>query len=380
LTAFLLVNLVLWLAATIDGFDFFDPNTWVRWDSIHYLDIAEGGFTHFECLRLTWWDPVSAGLSVWKLLGFDVPLPDSCGNAGWFPGYPASIRLIGVTGMSPAAAGVAIAVAGQLGTLYALWIWFLRDEEPRAALTALLAGAFFFGHVYYRAVFPMSMTTLLLLAYVYLVSKDRWLLAGVVGAAAAFFYPTAFLVGPVTVAWLVIARPDFRVRAKLVPATLTAGLTALGFLAVIIVQWLQTDEWGAFFDIQGQFGYGLFPATRRLADVLNPLFDIGVKLETVPNLHTGLVAITIVSIAAIGVHRWKDLTSIQRWLVLSTIVFWIFPLMLGGRASLYRIESLLLPAVILLPRMPRWLQLSVAVITMALSYPMALLFFRNVLI
>ncbi len=380
LVAFLLVNVTLWIAAAADGFDYFDVETWIRWDSVHYLAIAQDGYTYFDCLHIDYFNPIDMGRWLMQSFGMKVPLPDGCGNAGWFPGYPGMIRALSVTGLSAKAAGLLIAIAGQLATLYAVWLWYLRKHPAPTALLALTTAAFFFGHVYYRALFPMSVMTFLLVAHLYLMSRDRWIAAGAVGAVAAFTYPTGFLLAPVSVLWLLVARMDLSMRAKLKAGSWVASLTMLGFVAVLYVQWLQTNVWGAFFAVQSQFGYGLVPAWRRLGRVIDPLLRHGFTLEGVPNMQNVLVGLMVITLVSLAIWKWKDLTSSQRWVTIAVAVYWIFPLMLGGRSSLYRIESVLLPSVILLPKAPLWLQSLIAAAALALAYPMALLFFRNILI
>lgn len=378
--AFLLVNTVLAVAASIDGYSYLDPWTWAHWDSFHYLDIARHGYTLSGCIDITWWDPLSVTTAFLDTLGFAVEPTHWCGTAGWFPGFPLLLKAISLTGLSPVASGVAIAVASQLATLVVLWRWFLLPMSRPRALVALAAAAFFFGHIYYRAVFPMSMTTLLLLVYLGMLVGQRWQLAGVAGAAAAFTYPTIFVIAPVTIVWLLVARTDLTRRTQVTGAAFAAGGTLLGFVAVHIFQWSQTGTWGGFFKVQSQFNYGINLPTERLFDVVRPVFDKGLELGAVPRLHTGLVAVTVVSVASVCLAQWKKLSPVESWAILATVALWLFPLTLGGQASLYRIESVLLPVVILLPRMPTWFRFALTGALIAMSYPMAILFYRNILI
>ncbi len=380
LLAFLLVNSVLALAAWIDGYSYLDPWTWAHWDSFHYLDIARHGYTLSGCIDITWWDPLSVTTALLDTLGFAVEPTQWCGTAGWFPGYPLLLKTVSLTGLSPVASGVTVSVVAQLATLVVLWRWFLLPRSMSHALLALGAAAFFFGHVYYRAVFPMSMTTLLMLVYLRMLERQRWQLAGLAGAAAAFTYPTIFAIAPVTIAWLLMARSDLTRRTRLRAGMFAAGGTLLGFCAVQILQWSQTGSWGGFFKVQSQFNYGTNLPTERLFDVARPIFDTGLELGSVPRLHTVLAAVTVVSIVSVCLVQWRKLDPKESWVVLATAALWLFPLTLGGQASLYRIESVLLPVVILLPRMPVWFRFALTGVLVAMSYPMAILFYRNVLI
>src|SRR2546429_9582198 len=69
--------LVIWAAAATTvavaaaafGYSPFHGSTWARWDSTHYLTVAQGGYEFYR-------GPA------------DYPFPGWCGNAGWFPAYP----------------------------------------------------------------------------------------------------------------------------------------------------------------------------------------------------------------------------------------------------------------------------------------------------
>lgn len=381
LVAFLSVNSVLWLAADRDGFDYFAAETWTHWDSYHYLSIAEDGYEYVPCTSLELYDVGSVITRLRLLAGFDdVELEDVCGNTGWFPGYPAAISLVSDGGTGTAQAGVAIATLFQIATLYVLWMLFLRDEPLPGALLTLVAAAFFFGHVYYRAVFPMSLSTFLILIHLHLMRNRRWGAAGGVAAAAAVTYPTAWLLAPVGAVWLWFAATDLTRRQRIKAALVAATPAVLGFATVILVQWLYTGVVGAFFDRQATFGYGPSLPTERLSDVFRPLFRDGLAMDAVPNLQTALVTVTVATLAGIAAFRWKVLSATERWAALALVAFWLFPLSLGGSTSLYRIDSLLLPGVLLLPRLPVAGQAAIGVACVGLSYPMALLFFRGVLI
>lgn len=380
LVAFLGVNAVLWVAAAVEGYAFFDPATWIRWDSFHYLDIAYNGYDYYACARAELLDFTSWFQSAGAFLGFGVELEHVCGDAGWFPGYPALMRLVSLSGLSLAAAGVLIAVCFQLATLHALWIFFLRERERGIALIVLGAAAFFFGHIYYRAVFPMSVATFLMLVHLHLLLKGRWAWAGIAGAMAAFAYPTGVLLAPVGAIWFLGTRSDLPVGRRFVGASWIAGLTTLGLVSVLLIQYLHTDVWGAFYKVQARFDYGIHVPIERLSEVLAPVFTDGFSFNEVRYLQTGLVALVMTSLLVVMVFRRTLLGDLERWVVIAVAVFWLAPLVIGGEASLYRIESLLLPSVLLLPRSPRALRVFVPVVLVGLSYPMAVLFYRSVLV
>lgn len=192
LFVFLLARLVLWGAATVAGFDFWDAHVWVRWDSHHYLSIARDGY------RIV---PSCAGIEGYGKVG----APNWCGNAAWMTLYPFLLAPFIPTGLDQATLGAAISALFHVATLVLLWVGFLKSRVTAASLTVLAAAAFFPGQVYYHAVFPLSLLTFLALATVYLSLRERWLLAAVTTGLAAATYSPGFLLTPVVAAWLVIA-------------------------------------------------------------------------------------------------------------------------------------------------------------------------------
>lgn len=379
LIVFLVVNIVLLIAAQAEGHHYLDPATWTFWDSFHYIEISEEGYQAEACTRFRLVDWGSMRDTLLESLGFEVQGEDVCGNAGWFPGYPMAIRLVSSTGLSPPSAAVVLAIAFQLATLFALWRWFLARRERTTALTALAMAGFFFGHVYFRAAFPISIFTFLVLLHLRLAMRERWLSAGVAGAAAAFVYPTGFLLAPATLAW-VLYRREARTSRRLRGAAAAGSATLVGFAAVHLVQWRATGIWLAFFKIQSRFGYGMNPPTDRLIEVISPVFSDGLSMATVPALHSLATTIFILGLLGLALVHRRDLDPEESWSAIAMTALWLFPLILGGDTSLYRIHAVLVPAVLLFPRAPAWFGYAAVAVGVALSYPMALLFFRGTLI
>ena len=70
----------------------FSAAPWLRWDSFHYLSIAKDGYTAQTCGEFI------------------------CGNTGWFPLYPALIRLVAAAGTSYSYSAFFISVAALLAS------------------------------------------------------------------------------------------------------------------------------------------------------------------------------------------------------------------------------------------------------------------------
>ena len=76
---------------------------------------------------------------------------------------------------------------------------------------------------------------------------------------------------------------------------------------------------------------------------------------------------------ALSVKAWRARPSIAVY----CIVYWAFPLGVGGHLSLYRAESLLVPLVVLLPERARIPLLAAAA---PIAFAMSVAFFRGTLV
>ena len=359
--ALLLANILWWAAARAAHFDYFSPATWTRWDSFLYLRIAAHGYTFFSCARLHIFSPA-----------------DWCGNAGWFPGYPTVVWTFERLGLSGPVAGVVISSAFGFAMLALLWNGFLTQRRDASSVLALGMAAFFFGQVYQRAVFPTSMEIFFLLATVWLAARHQWLAAGLAGAAAAFTYPIGFLIGAAVATWVVLDRSVRTLRDKAIAIALSGGLTAMGVLAVLIVQHADTGVWGAFIKVQRKYHYqGLHLPTAKFLATVRPLFHHSLGLLQAPRVETVLVAaFCLCLLAGVVVHR-GGLEPLDRLVVSASVWFWLFPLTVGGDLKLYRSEALLLPSVLLARRLPVVLQAIFLLIMVVLAYFMSVVFFQG---
>lgn len=349
--AFLLARAVLWAVASAGGFDYFDASIWARWDSDHYLSVAEKGYELVPCAAIGY------------------PTGEWCGNTGWFPGYPFAIALLARLGPPGAAAGAILSAGFHLATLLLLWIGFLGARWSLPNVLGLLMAAFFPGQIYHHAVFPVSVFTFFALLFLCLIAKEHWAGAGIAGAAASFTYPTGVLLAPIAALTIFVAYPGIFSRQNLTRIVAAAGPVLLGFVAVLLLHQLSAGAWDAFFKVQAKYGHGPHnPVTTFLS---------AVRGGRVPGLQTAFVGLTAV-LFVVGAwlrRRRPDLPA-----VLFAVLFWLFPLTVGRGVSLYRSEALLLPSVLLLRNLPVGLQAAIVAGAALLAIPMALLFFRSVLI
>lgn len=350
--AFAAQRAVALLCCWYAGRDPLSADAWVHWDAGFYLDLAANGYQA----------PVHCPPALL------LPPEAWCGNTSWFPGYPWAMALVARLGASLPLAALGVSAAAQLGCLLLLWRLLGRTARD---WPALLLGAFFFGGIYYAAPFPVSLALLLLLGVIHFFLEQRFVLAAVCAGLAATTYPAAAFVLPAVLLWGA-QRREARVL-------LVAAGVLLGLAAVFATLQLQAGSWRAFSQTQANFHYSgnaLDTLFSRLKPLVNPRYR-GEK-GVVTGLQTLLVLGLVSALAANARRLWAEERA--RIIVYYTAVFWLVPLALGGQLSLYRSESLLLPCALLVPRLPRALQLSLAGAAVAIFVPMAVLFFRDVLV
>ena len=365
LAAFVLARGLLAAAAVSAGLPPFDPRIFVRWDSGHYLGIAEVGYDLEPCREESGY---ANGL--W------------CGNAGWFPGYPWVIRIMSLSGLRPATAGALLSALCSLASLLLLWNAFLGAALNGPNAWCLGMAAFFPGQVYQHAVFPVSMLTLCALLALHLAGAGRRVAAGLAGAAAAVTYPTGVLLAPVLLVGSLLTAAGPRRRSWRF-ALIAPALTVLGLAAVPLAQWAAVGDPKAFFKVQDKYGHGWNWPIATLRRHVKPLVDGQWRWTSdVPALQSAFVALFILAVAfrVIAAMRRRRAEAQDVLLIVFALAFWLFPLVLGASVSACRAEATLLPSAVLLRRLPAALQAGVAAAAAALAYPIALLFYYRVLV
>jgi len=334
-----------------------EPGSWSGPDTAHYMSIARHGYAL---------DPCSP----------EDPPPGRCGNTGWMPAYPWALRPLIAAGMPPRWAAVLTSAAFAFASLVLLWVGFL-SSWGQSGRVALLAAAFFPGQVYQHGAYPLALFSLLALLCLKAALRDQWLPAGLAGFGAALTYSTGWLLAPVLVAWG-LATPHPAPAGRLRRVGLAAVLTLGGFLWVLLLHRWQLGVWNAFFVVQGGYGHGLANplVTWWLAvkEVFTPPWQ---GIQEGPHLQTLLVGVWV-SILLTARFRLRD--RVACLLGLYTVAFWLFPLLMGTGVSLYRSEATLLPSVLLAEGLPRP-ALALFLVAMSLvAWPMAVLFFRLLLV
>jgi hypothetical protein len=224
-----------------------------RWDGAWYLDMAQHGYHQVPV-----WPHGSASFAFFPLFSWVV------GAGSW------------ATHLSPLI--VALALTTVLGGVAALVIWLLTAQvfgdqvaHRAAALFCFFPGAFVLSMAYTE-----SLTIAAAAGALLALSRRRWVLAGVLGAAAAMSRPTAGVL-VLAAAWCTIQawRRGEGLRPLWAPA-----LTAAGTLIVVGYQWalsghalewlyIETTSW------RDQSGFTFKTVQRLFNFVRSPTLSFG---------------------------------------------------------------------------------------------------------
>lgn len=356
--------LTTWTAAWSKGFSPLRSSTWDRWDSSNYLAIADRGYELYRCGDTAWGH-----------------FPDDwCGTAGWFPGYPAIMRLLRWNGLSDVTNGWIIAVLALVAAFGGLWVWLLRDLPPARSLPAMALAAVFPSSVYFGAVFPVSLTVLSAVAMFAALRHHHFLVAGLCGTVAAVMYPSGLLVGAAALAPL-LGRTIGAWRARIVAALQVGAPVAVAYALVLVQYELRVGHWDAWFKNQGNNHYERVLPVETLWNAWEKVVD-----RTAPwvGAQALLTAAIVVLATVLTLRRRRELEVFEVALLAVVLLMWLTPLTIGVGFSHHRADAFVVPVVVLLARARgRWTTWAVgvgAVIAAVMAFNMAQLFFIAVLI
>lgn len=329
--AFALMMAAFAWAARDSGWELFAYDTWIKWDSGHYLTISERGYEFMSCAELPGYNPAH-----W------------CGNAGWFPGYPYLVRALhDLTGQPNILLLILTSQAFALIDLLLVWNLFLDRRRP----AVLLLCAFAPGTYYFLVGFPVSMAVCFLLLALWSYRQHRHAAALVAGLLAGFTYPSGIWLAGVVAMAIVVGRWR-RERSR--PTVWLASLgPVIGFGLVLLLHHLTVGHWNAFLLTQEKYGHALSNPLGVLWQrslyiwVWRPGWQIGLQ-----SLLAAALALTVAAVTTLSARRKADRPG-DVSLAAHGLVYWLMPLVMGGGVSPYRAEALIMPAVTALGR-ARW--------------------------
>ena len=361
LLAFLSHKLLLLAGYPELGWNHFNPELWVCWDSGHYFAIAQHGYEAFPC---------------WTKFAAYAPNSEAlCGNCGWMPGFPMLIRLFQGLGMSAAIAAQWIVNGTFLLFLAFLWKHVCKTAGTQGILLLFLTACWP-GSVYYQAAFPIALFVLMVGMCLTYLQQARWKPAALCAAGASLAYSTGFLLGAVMVPYIVYRyRHSIRevFRFMLIPAA-----SLLSFGLVLCYQWWQTGVFGAFFQTQSKYGHGLNSPLKILGLIWNRALEH-------PNVEVRFTDWLTLCITAglLVLLVWYFLGSAKPELKLLlasyVLCFWFLPLSMSPHLAFYRQAAALAPLVLFMGSLQLKILSALLLAGMAINPVLARFFLQDLL-
>jgi hypothetical protein len=386
------------------GWDMFRPGAFARWDSGQYARIARLGYNaSWNCHA--------------KTLPPHMPPGDYlCGNTGWFPGYPAAMRIVSsITGMSMPVAGLVIAWASWYLVLLLMWQLLATARSVPTRWMCLFIAAFFPGQIYYPAIFPISLTVAGILGCLYVALRTSkaalaWI-GFVAGFVAGYSYITAIVVAPALLITSLVVPRGRRTLQLLIPALGAAA----GFGAVLITMKHAVGLWNAYFLSAHKYNVGAHQPIETLINRMVGMWKYDPRnwrlTTTASQTALTLFLVVLVTLVTIGsaivgrrgaaaspasaadtdaggeaarsMHRrfaeavQARISPFDLTFLATTIGIWLVPYIAGGAASTYRSEAFVIVSVPLLRRLPPWLLAVPLVAVVVVSWHMSPYFFNS---
>lgn len=318
-----------------------------------------------------------------------------CGNVAWFPGYPMLVRVVSSTGLSYEVSAVVVTEASLLGMFAVLW-WLLGARLTAATGLTLAIGAVFPGGIYLHAIFPIATGTLALLTCIVGVKRSSCVIAGTAGFAAAACYPIGAAAFGMLLLSAFFAWKKDRWLIRFTKAGLSAALAGSGIFWTKWLMWQATGRWNAYEILQkSSFGQGdlrqPFEEMRKFyefpfSDWYRPKGQLPWLVEHSLAAHktqlwlNAVFMLLILSMAAAQLVRSRRL-AVEEWAALIlTVAIFFAPFLAGAQMSWYRNHAQMFVGLVLVARMPRWVQLPLLTLCAIQYIFLSAMYFAGVLV
>ena len=370
--AVLYAHILLYIAALRSGLshDFFNAHLWVRWDSGHYLRIAQVGYSHVYWCKQT---P-------------SIPVFSWCGDAAWMPLYPWLISLVSRIGVTPEQSAVVISAVFAYLLMVAVW-YLIGPSWDLRSLCCLALAAAFPGMVYFNAVFPMSLVACVSTFFLILLIKKRYFSAGLAGVVAIWSYSASLVLVPISFVAILLYDRGSRFWEWVKRTSATTGTMLVGVVALLAGFKLWTGDWFATAKIQSNYGSGIqnpvFMFIQSLSGGTRAEFDLQHRnpgyLFHAPKEQSVFVLLLLVSICIVEI-REKPIQRSSMIIVIYSLAVWLLLLLQGPELSRYRSEALLIPCVALVRKLPLVFQLGAVAVASFIAVDLAQLFYTSLII
>jgi hypothetical protein len=297
------------------------------------------------------------------------------------PLYPWLMSAGGHLGLSLSAAGMMVSFIFAFLTLVGVWILIGPSWSVRS-LSCLALGAVFPGVVYEYALFPISLLSFVTVCFILLLTRRRFALAGLFGAAGVVSYPSGFLLAPIAFWCITVNDRGRTLLAWAGRVVRSAGIPLAGAIAFLVGLQIWVGNWDAFFKVTHTTGSALSNPIGTFIGAItqrpvpfywgepNPGYNY--FAPKVQNVFVAVVALGLISVTLLR----RPISRLDRHLIIYVAITWFIPLCLGPTLSRYRTDILILPAVVLARNLPSLVQIAAIGLSCYLAYGIGILFFQ----
>jgi len=238
---------------------------WNRWDSLHYLRLAEHGYAAVGDARV---------------------------SLVFFPLYPWLVRAAAFLVPDYMAAAIVVSAIASVAAALTLRALVRCDETQEIARSSVwflfIFPTSFFLHIAYTESLFLALTLGCLLA----ARKERWALAGLLGAAASLTRVNGLILGPTLLAEVIL---QWKARRRWNWHWLWLGLVPVGFLVYLWLNHAVTGDYFAFTKIMREHWF------KKFASPWFGVHDVWLRARGM-NINEGLnefIAVLLISVATV---------------------------------------------------------------------------------
>jgi len=359
---FVFSALCSWIIAYSEGYSDFFIQCWSRWDSGHYIDIAQHGHNLALC------NPNDhSPRSAW------------CGNAGWAPLYPFLIYLLNaISGMHLELCGVAISGLFFFGFLLVCSRLLEINSYQAKQIILLCICAFCPGSIYYHAIFPISMLVFFIALAFLSIEKNNFCMAGFSLFFATLSHSVGFFLIGVLGLWilyLMLSKSDKtnQVIAKILLPTIA------GLLVWFSYDFIVTGHWNATFLVQKKYEYQIITPWKMMGLRFQNLWANQSNIRIWIELQNFTVLfITLIVPIYIFLRSKNKFVDVLLGLF-QFFLFWL-PYCMGIDVSIYRSAGIQGPVYYSFQKMPTILLLAILAIFLSFFYFHEILFLNGIIV
>lgn len=336
-----------------------------RWDSGLYLDIAKQGHTLFPC-------------------DYSVLSPEEhiqwCGNAGWAPLYPFLIRIFSTIFQ------IDYAICAWLLTQVFYFLFLIVIAQLMVESYAFKNWLLVFmasivpGHIYAQALFPMSLTIFCISLLFYGMFHKRFLLAGIAGFFAVLSYSIGFLLIASLGFYFITDLILNKRKIELMKHFTVLILTCLGFVSLLLYDYISTGHWDALFLIQKKYDHHLQNPFVLLKQHIERLWEYRNEIKIWIEIQTLFTCISVIALVIYLFFKSRLDKPLIFFFIAFAMLMWFMPFSINLDVALYRNMIVLTPLIFLLKELKIKYLIMIGLIWLSFSIPMGYLFIKSVLV